>query len=290
MEKLHAYKSISKEKNIRGPIGWAMGALRGKKRPSAVAEIPVPVAREPENEQTKDKLAEYKAALEGKNVQETLEWALDTFGVSWVALSSALDGEGQALTCQLLKIRPDSRIFTLDTGRFFQETYEVMQQTMEQYDMGYEVYGPTPKDLMALYTNGGPNLFYKSVAARKKCCEIRKLRPMRKAMSTLDAYITGLRRDQAVTRAGIDKIEWDPTFNVYKINPLVDWSEEDVWEFLRENNVPYNKLYDKGFRSIGCQPCTRAISRFDHIRDGRWWWESPEHKECGLHRPPDYQI
>ena len=124
-------------------------------------------------EQTKDKLTEYKAALEGKNVPETLQWALNTFGVSWVALSSALDGEGQALTCQLLKIRPEARIFTLDTGRFFQETYEVMQETMEQYDMGYEVYGPTPKDLMALYTKGGPNLFYKSVEARKKCCEIR---------------------------------------------------------------------------------------------------------------------
>ena len=129
----------------------------------------------------------------------------------------------------------------------------------------------------------GPNLFYEGIEKRKLCCEVRKLRPLRKILSTLDAWICGLRREQSVTRTRVEKIEWDENFSMVKLNPLADWTEEHVWNYIRGNNVPYNKLHDNGYPSIGCAPCTRAVKPGEAARAGRWWWEEPEKKECGLH-------
>lgn len=129
----------------------------------------------------------------------------------------------------------------------------------------------------------GVNLFYESIENRKLCCHIRKIVPLRRALQGMDAWISGLRRSQAVTRKNLQPVEWDSTFGLLKINPLIDWTEEQVWDFINKNNIPYNRLHDQGFRSIGCQPCTRAIAPGDDVRAGRWWWETPEQKECGLH-------
>ncbi len=132
--------------------------------------------------------------------------------------------------------------------------------------------------------------FYRSVEMRKLCCAVRKTHPLKKLLSTVDAWICGLRREQSITRTAVEPIEWDEANGIIKINPLFDWTEKQVWEFIRANDIPYNILQDRGFRSLGCAPCTRAITVFDDIRAGRWWWEDPEHKECGLHKAPDYQI
>ncbi|MFH1367672.1 MAG: phosphoadenylyl-sulfate reductase, partial [Elusimicrobiota bacterium] len=130
----------------------------------------------------------------------------------------------------------------------------------------------------------GPNLFYDGIEKRKMCCRIRKVEPLKKKLSTLKAWICGLRREQSVTRTAVEKIERDEVFKLYKINPLIDWTESMVWKYIKENNVPYNKLHDRGYPSIGCAPCTRAVKPGEDIRAGRWWWENPEHKECGLHQ------
>jgi phosphoadenosine phosphosulfate reductase len=171
----------------------------------------------------------------------------------------------------------------------FQETYDTMQQSVERYQNSYEVYAPEAADIAALIAKDGPNLFYSSVENRKACCAVRKLKPLRKVLATVDAWICGLRRDQSVTRTEVELVSWDAEFSIYKICPLYDWSEAQVWDYIKKNNVPYNALHDRGFRSIGCAPCTRAVSPGEDIRGGRWWWESPEHKECGLHRSPAHR-
>jgi phosphoadenosine phosphosulfate reductase len=205
-------------------------------------------------------------------------------------LASSFGAEDQVLTQMLLRIDPSARIFTLDTGRNFQETYDTMQASVERYGVQYEVCAPEASDIAELVKIGGPNLFYESIENRKRCCDVRKLRPLRKVLSTVDAWICGLRRDQAVTRTGVELVSWDGEFGIYKICPLFDWNEEQVWDYIRANRIPYNALHDRGFRSIGCAPCTRAVAPGEDIRAGRWWWESPEHKECGLHRSPAHRA
>ena len=200
-----------------------------------------------------------------------------------IALASSLGAEDQVLTHMVLSIKPDARIFVLDTGRFHSETYELMTETMKKYNMRYEVLFPERTDIEQLESEHGPNLFYESVENRKKCCESRKVKPLKRILSTLDVWITGLRRDQAVTRGTIGKVEWDRDNALIKLNPLAHWSEEDVWDYIRKHDIPHNKLHDQGFPSIGCAPCTRAIKVGEDIRAGRWWWETPEQKECGLH-------
>jgi len=233
-----------------------------------------------------EKLEQYRDHIKGKRPDEILSWALSEFGPEKLALASSFSIEDQVLTHIMAGINRASRIFTLDTGRLFQETYDVMQRTMEKYGVQFEVAFPDAGDVADMVSEKGPNLFYDSIENRKKCCDIRKMAPLRKVLSTTDAWVCGLRRDQSVTRTEVEVIEWDTVFGIYKLNPLYDWTEEDVWDFVRDNGVPYNALYNSGFRSIGCAPCTRAIGAGDDIRAGRWWWESPEHKECGLHRAP----
>jgi phosphoadenosine phosphosulfate reductase len=171
----------------------------------------------------------------------------------------------------------------LDTGRLPQETYDVIEETREKYNIEIKVMFPDLKQVEQMVNENGPNLFYESIENRKLCCRIRKVEPLKRALSELDAWICGLRAEQSPTRQKLDKVEWDENFNLIKINPLADWTQNQVWQYIKENNVPYNELHDKGYPSIGCAPCTRPIEPGENIRAGRWWWENPEHKECGLH-------
>ena len=226
------------------------------------------------------------------SAEEALGRSLHAFGVDRIVLASSFGAEDQVLTHMLAQINPAARIFTLDTGRLFQQTYDTMQESIERYGLRYEVYGPEAQEVAELISIDGPNLFYASLQKRQACCEVRKLRPLRKVLSTVDAWICGLRRDQAVTRQAVELAAWDAEFGIYKICPLFDWTEDRVWQYIREHQVPYNRLHDRGFRSIGCEPCTRATAPHEDVRAGRWWWESPEHKECGLHtlRQPDPDL
>ena len=214
--------------------------------------------------------------------EDVLRLALETFGQR-AALSSSFGAEDMVLIDMLLKIDPKARIFTLDTGRLPQETYNVIDATRERYGATIEVFFPQPDAVQTMVAEHGMNLFYHSVENRKLCCGVRKMEPLRRALSGLDAWITGLRREQSVTRTAVHKVEWDEGNRLVKVNPLVDWSHEDVWKYIREHNVPYNALHDRGYPSIGCGPCTRAVQPGEHERAGRWWWEHPETKECGLH-------
>ena len=231
-------------------------------------------------------IEKYKEEIKNLDAGEIIAWAMDTFGQSRLVLASSLSAEDQLLTHLLLSSNNQSRIFTLDTGRLFQETYDTMQKTMDRYNFSYEIYAPENTAIESLVSVHGPNLFYKSVELRKKCCSARKTIPLQRVLKTADAWICGLRRDQAVTRDYIEPIEFDHENKLFKINPLYNWTEQMVWESVKNLSIPYNPLQDNGFRSIGCAPCTRAIDRNDDIRSGRWWWEDPEHKECGLHAKP----
>lgn len=219
----------------------------------------------------------------GKRCEDIFMWALEYFSRDKIALASSLGAEDQVLTDMLLKIEPKARIFTIDTGRLPKETYECAQETMKKYGFRYQVYNPDAATVKKMVEEKGKDLFYESVENRKLCCQVRKVEPLKRALKGLKAWICGLRRKQSVTRADLDVIEWDETNGLYKINPLIDWTEKQVWDYLRANKVPYNKLHDQKYRSIGCEPCSRAVKPGEDIRAGRWWWEHPEHKECGLH-------
>lgn len=201
-----------------------------------------------------------------------------------VALSSSLGAEDQVLTDMIFKIDKNSKVFTLDTGRLHSETYKVMDETNLKYGVKLEVFFPKFEDVEKLYLTQGVNGHFESIDNRKNCCNIRKIEPLKRALKGVDIWITGLRASQSVTRTNLPIIEWDENFKVIKLNPLINWSEDDVWEYIKANKVPYNKLHDQGYPSIGCEPCTRAIKAGEDIRAGRWWWEDPEHKECGLHK------
>ena len=233
---------------------------------------------------SKEEIKNYQVKLSRKSPEEIIKWAIDFFGVENIALASSLGAEDQVLTDMILKINPRVQISTLDTGRLPQETYDTIEKTMKHYNMKYEILFPKADDVEKMEEEYGPDLFFESIKNRKKCCGIRKVEPLKKKLATLKAWICGLRRGQAVTRKDIEKIEWDDTFRLVKLNPLADWNEEQIWKYIKEYNVPYNKLHDKGYPSIGCAPCTRAIKPGEDIRRGRWWWEESIQKECGLHR------
>ena len=221
--------------------------------------------------------------LKDANPQEIIKNVVDRFNQK-IALSSSMGAEDQVLTDMLLKIEPNARIFTLDTGRLFAETYDLIDRTSRKYKKKIEVLFPDYKRVEAMVNTKGINLFYESIQNRKECCHIRKIEPLQRAFAGLDAWICGLRASQAVTRKDIDVIEWDANNKLVKVNPLARWTEEQVWEYIHENRVPYNVLHEKGFPSIGCQPCTRAVAEGEDVRAGRWWWENPDTKECGLHK------
>ena len=225
--------------------------------------------------------------LAGFSTLEILQWALEKYSPA-IALASSFQVEESVLIDMMHRLRgSDFRVFTLDTGRLNQETYECMDALRERYGVQIEVFFPDAGAVEKMVRSHGLNLFYQSIEMRKMCCNIRKVEPLKRALSSLNAWITGLRREQAVTRDGVSKVEIDRNFgNIIKVNPLADWSASQVWDYIRENRVPYNKLHDRGFPSIGCAPCTRAVKPWEDIRAGRWWWENPESKECGLHAQP----
>ena len=236
---------------------------------------------------TSDQLEKLASDFEEKSAQQVLTWALDSFGTK-VALASSFGAEDVAIIDMMAKMdRAKTRVFTLDTGRLNQETYDVMDAVRAKYDISIEAYFPDQKEVEEMGRSKGMNLMYESVSNRKMCCEIRKVHPLNRALGNLDAWITGLRRDQVMTRASTKKIEIDSTHGgIAKINPLADWTSEMVWDYIHENKVPYNKLHDKGYPSIGCEPCTRAVMAGEDPRAGRWWWEETTAKECGLHFDP----
>jgi phosphoadenosine phosphosulfate reductase len=221
--------------------------------------------------------------LDKASAQETVSWAVCEFGHD-VSLACSFGAEDVVLVDMISRLQRRPRVFVLDTGRLHEETYEVMESCRQRYGIDFDVFFPNTITVQDLVRSKGPSSFFASVNDRKECCNIRKVEPLRRALSDRRAWITGLRREQAVTRTGLPKVETDETHGgILKISPLADWSQEDVWRYIRENDVPYNRLHDKGFPSIGCAPCTRAIDPGEDVRAGRWWWESPEHKECGLH-------
>lgn len=199
------------------------------------------------------------------------------------ALATSFSVEDMLLADLVVKNAPGISIITLDTGRLPGETYALMQEVRERYGDVIDIYAPDTGDLQDFVRANGVNAFYHSVDLRKQCCKVRKLDPLRRALKDKQAWITGLRREQSVTRVEMSIKEDDPMFGLPKFNPLLDWTSQEVWAYLRRFDVPYNKLHDQGYPSIGCAPCTRAVAEGEDVRAGRWWWENPETKECGLH-------
>jgi phosphoadenosine phosphosulfate reductase len=227
-------------------------------------------------------LEELNKKFKDSSAQEVLNYLLND-PTKNTALSSSFGAEDQILTDMMLKITKKSNIFTLDTGRLPYETYNVMDATNLKYSTQIDVYFPNHESVEELYKTQGINGFYASTQNRKRCCFVRKMEPLKRALKNVDVWITGLRASQSVNREEMLLFEYDKTFNVIKVNPLIGYSERDVWDYIKEHNVPYNKLHKQGYPSIGCAPCTRAVKDGEDIRSGRWWWENHEHKECGLH-------
>jgi len=221
--------------------------------------------------------------LETQEPGEIIAWAHDTYG-DRVAFASSFGAEDVAVIDLIATSAPGLRIFTLDTGRLHEETYDVMERIRVRYGVTIEVYFPERGEVEALERAKGFHSFRQSIDDRKECCGIRKVKPLRRALATVDAWITGLRREQAVTRTGLPKAEIDAgNGGILKLNPISDWTLEQTWSYIRSRGIPYNALHDAGYPSIGCAPCTRAVAAGEDVRAGRWWWETPEQKECGLH-------
>lgn len=197
--------------------------------------------------------------------------------------ASSLAAEDMVLTDLILKNKLPIGIFSLETGRLHKETLAVLEQVKEHYGHDIALFRPQAEAVDAYVAANGLNAFYDSIEMRRECCRVRKVEPLGRALLGNKAWITGQRRAQSATRSDLRVEEDDPAHFMTKFNPLADWSEVEVWEYIRANNVPYNALHDRGYPSIGCEPCTRAIQPGEDVRAGRWWWENPESKECGLH-------
>ena len=223
--------------------------------------------------------------LRGKTPQEVLTWALGNY--EKISLASSFGAEDVTLIDMIAKIKPGAHVFTLDTGRLNAETYEVIAKVQQKYpQLNLRIMFPQAEAVEQMVSAKGINLFYDSVENRKQCCYIRKVEPLGRATTGLDAWITGLRRDQTANRSTMETVELDSDRNIAKINPLIDWTNEQVWEYIYANEVPYNALHDQNFPSIGCAPCTRAVQADEDLRAGRWWWEM-SNQECGLHVSSD---
>ncbi|MGN6707974.1 MAG: phosphoadenylyl-sulfate reductase [Candidatus Nitrosocosmicus sp.] len=222
--------------------------------------------------------------FEMMNAEDILSWSMEKF-YPRISFASSFGAEDVVVIDLMMKVnKNNTRIFTLDTGRLNPETYDVIDRLQKKYNISIEILFPNYLEVEEMVYNKGINLMYQSIPDRKLCCEIRKVHPLRRFLATLDAWITGIRRDQTFTRTNIKKIEIDvPNNGIFKINPLADWTNDMVWDYIKKNDVPYNKLHDSGYPSIGCAPCTRAILPGVDLRSGRWWWENDAHKECGLH-------
>ncbi len=200
-----------------------------------------------------------------------------------VIFANSLGAEDVVLTHLIANHAPDIDQFMLDTGRLPEETLTLLAEICTTYDLDIQVFYPDAKQLESYVRVNGINAFYESQALRKSCCHIRKVEPLKRALKGYKAWVTGMRRSQSVTRDVMESSTWDEANGLFKVNPLLDWSETDVWDFIKHHNIPYNKLHDQHYPSIGCAPCTRAVSAGEDVRAGRWWWENADSKECGLH-------
>ena len=221
--------------------------------------------------------------FEHAGAEELLRWALERFHPR-MAISAAGGVDGLAIIDMAWRIDPRVRVFTLDTGRLPPETYALFEEVRDRYGINVEFEFPDRQQVEHMMFVSGPNLMYRSVDDRVRCCEIRKVEPLKRKLATLDAWVSGLRRDQWKTRKNVAKVELDRDHGgIVKLNPLADWSAEDVWDYVRKNDVPYHELFDHGYTSIGCAPCTRPVQPGEDERAGRWWWEQDTDKECGIH-------
>jgi phosphoadenosine phosphosulfate reductase len=228
-------------------------------------------------------ISEFNQQLKDKPAVEVLQFFILNYKAR-LGFSTSLGAEDQVITQMIAAIDPSVYMFTLDTGRLFPETYDLLDMTQKRYKVNIKVCFPDKKAVENMVNSKGINLFYESIENRKLCCNIRKIQPLKIALENVDFWISGLRREQSVTRENLSLVEWDELNGKIKINPLIDWNSGDMWDYIKQNNIPYNPLHDHGFPSLGCMPCTRAIEPGEDIRAGRWWWENPEMKECGLHK------
>lgn len=220
--------------------------------------------------------------LTEKSMLEKLEFLVEKY-IGKIVFTTSFGYEDQVITDIIFRNDLQVEVVTLDTGRMFEETYKVFRSTLERYGKSIKVFFPPADKVEKLLNEKGPFSFYESVENRKECCHIRKVIPLKRALKGHKIWITGLRASQSANRSNLHELEWDENNRIVKFNPLLEWSLDDVKKYVKENNVPYNVLHDRGFVSIGCEPCTRAIKPCEDFRAGRWWWEHNSGKECGLH-------
>lgn len=228
------------------------------------------------------KIEELKEKGRNLTAEGVIQLVYAEFG-NRINFASSLGEEDQVITDMIARTAPRMEIFTLDTGRLFPETCELLAKTQKRWPMPLKVYYPNTQAVEDMVGSKGINLFYESVENRRLCCGVRKVEPLKRALANVDAWISGLRRAQSLTRSQVETFEWDEANQKIKINPLAHWSLEDVRKYIKENQIDVNPLHAQGFLSIGCSCCTRAVKPGEDIRAGRWWWEQPEQKECGLH-------
>jgi len=227
-------------------------------------------------------LKELKNQLDGFPIEDQLKKLVSLFHEK-VIFTTSLGIEDQVITHKLFSNNIDVKVITLDTGRLFPQTYDVFSNTIIKYNKKISVYFPEYESVEKMVTEKGPFSFYQTVENRKECCRIRKVVPLNRALKGMECWISGIRAEQSDDRNNMDWLEYDKSKNLYKFYPLFNWTFDDIKNFVKENNVPYNSLHDKGFVSIGCEPCTRAVKPGEDFRSGRWWWENDGPKECGLH-------
>jgi phosphoadenosine phosphosulfate reductase len=225
---------------------------------------------------------EIERKIEGLNLIEKLKSIANSFPGK-VVFTTSFGVEDQVITDMIFRNNIDIQVVSIDTGRLFEETYKVFNSTISKYNKAIIVFYPNTDAVEKLLSDKGPLSFYESIENRKECCNIRKVEPLRRALSGMQCWVTGIRAEQSAGRTDMEMIEEDHGYGLLKMNPLFDWSLEKVMEYLKDNNVPYNQLHHKGFISIGCEPCTRAVKPGEDFRAGRWWWENNSGKECGLH-------
>lgn len=229
-----------------------------------------------------DKIHRVQQIISGKNPEEALNSLAKEFS-SGIVFSTSFGLEDQAITHIIFSNNLPVRVFTLETGRLFPETYAVWKATLERYKKNINAYFPNEQAIQKMVSEKGPNSFYESVENRLECCHIRKVEPLQRALKGNSVWITGIRKEQSQNRNHLSAVEWDERNQIVKFHPLLEWNLSKLKDFIKKHNVPYNSLHDRGFPSIGCQPCTRAVKEGEDLRAGRWWWERTDKKECGLH-------